>query len=123
MEACRDVLDAVHVGGTYATKYSNVFNLLTRTIYVWEPERRGFDEMVTLDLYAELAQVIPGAPGVTTEPQLGGLLVKSVRITDLFDSSTPPPSVELGGLGLIIGLASVPVALTGVAFIRKRKTN
>jgi choloylglycine hydrolase len=68
MEACRDVLDAVHQEGTYATKYSNVFDLITRTIYIWEPERRGFDEMVTLDLYEELARVVPGAPGVATEP-------------------------------------------------------
>ena len=121
MEACRDVLDAVHVGGTYATKYSNVFDLITRTIYVWEPERRGFDEMVTLNLYAELAQVVLGAPGVTTEPRLGGLLVKTTRIADLFDSPTPPPSVVLGIFTLVVGLVSVPVVVTSVAVIRRRR--
>ncbi|MFX1474379.1 MAG: hypothetical protein ACFFCO_02730 [Promethearchaeota archaeon] len=124
MEACRDVLEAVHVEGFSATKYSNVFNLVTRTIYLWEPERRGFDEMVMLNLYEELAQVVPGAPGVTTRPELYYILVKTIRITDLFDSSTTPPAPEIEAIVLVLGVAfvCVPVVVTSIALIRKRKS-
>ncbi|MFX0090699.1 MAG: hypothetical protein ACFFBD_02960 [Candidatus Hodarchaeota archaeon] len=54
IEAFRDILDAVHQGGTYATKYSNIFDLKTREIYVYY--NHDFTEFVKLNLIEELAK-------------------------------------------------------------------
>ncbi|MFX0085508.1 MAG: hypothetical protein ACFFAU_07530 [Candidatus Hodarchaeota archaeon] len=36
VEAIRDILNATHQKGTYATKYSNIFDLVTQDIYIYQ---------------------------------------------------------------------------------------
>ncbi|MHA2334606.1 MAG: hypothetical protein ACXAEU_21445 [Candidatus Hodarchaeales archaeon] len=50
----RNILDAVHQEGTYATKYSNIFDLVNRDIYVYT--NSNFNEVVKLDLDEELSR-------------------------------------------------------------------
>ncbi len=54
MEAIRDILDATHQEGTYATRYSNIFDLVNRDIYIYQ--NFNFEEVVRLNLDEELAK-------------------------------------------------------------------
>ncbi|MFX1283425.1 MAG: carcinine hydrolase/isopenicillin-N N-acyltransferase family protein [Promethearchaeota archaeon] len=54
VEAIRDILNATHQEGTYATKYSNIFDLITRDIYIYQ--NFNFKKVVKLNLDKELAK-------------------------------------------------------------------
>ncbi|MHA2244679.1 MAG: hypothetical protein ACXADY_06885 [Candidatus Hodarchaeales archaeon] len=52
--AIRDILKATHQEGTYATRYSNVFDLINRDIYIYQ--NYNFKDVVKLNLKEELAK-------------------------------------------------------------------
>jgi hypothetical protein len=54
IEAMRDILDVVHQEGEYATKYSNIFDLVHRDIYIYQ--NHNFSSVVKLNLDEELAK-------------------------------------------------------------------
>jgi choloylglycine hydrolase len=54
VEAFRDILDAVHQEGLYASQYSNVFDLVNRDIYLYH--YYDFEKVVKLNLDEELAK-------------------------------------------------------------------
>ncbi len=83
IDTCRDILEAVHQDGL--TAYSNIFDLAKRDVYIYQ--KHDFSEVAKLNLDEELELVIPGAEGVIIEDPI---LVKAIRIEDLFTSSTPP---------------------------------
>ena len=128
MLACRDVLDAVHQDGTYATKYSNVFDCVSRDIYLWYD--RDFTQAAVMSLDTELAAVIPGASGYYEEDPLfgafdldGNIHYRKLAITDLFTTpaSAPPP---LHLIFIAAGAVVVIVTVSAVIFyLRKRRQN
>ena len=114
VEACRDVLDAVHQEGVYGTKYSNIFDPVNLQVYLFQ--NYNFDHMVTLDLDAELAQVHPGGIGVIQE-ELG--YYREVKISTLFEIPTGPPLLMILGIGGAVIISVVVIALV-VWRIRKQ---
>lgn len=54
VEAVRDVLDSAHQEGMYATRYSNIFDLVNRDIYIYY--NYNFKKVVKLNLDEELAR-------------------------------------------------------------------
>jgi penicillin V acylase-like amidase (Ntn superfamily) len=54
VEAIRDVLDAAHQEGKYATRYSNIFDLINHDVYIYQ--NFNFKKVVKLNLDEELAQ-------------------------------------------------------------------
>ncbi|MFW9855140.1 MAG: hypothetical protein ACFFFG_08760 [Candidatus Thorarchaeota archaeon] len=54
VEAVRDILNATHQEGTYATRYSNVFDLKNTDIYIYQ--NHNFSDIVKLNLGEELAK-------------------------------------------------------------------
>ncbi len=112
VEACRDVLDAVHSEGTYGTKYSNIFDPVNRQVYLYQ--NHNYEELVTLDLDSELAQVHPGGIGVIQE-DLG--YYKEVRLSSLFTSLIIPPILVLG----IGGATIISVVVIALVVWRLRK--
>ncbi len=122
MEACRDVLDAVHQNGLYATKYSNVFDCVSRDIYLWYD--RDYTMAVTMNLDVELAAVQPGAPGYTESLTLyhavaedGNLRYRKLALTDFF---APPPPVTLYLVIAIGGTIATIVILSSVLLLRRK---
>jgi hypothetical protein len=122
-EACRDVLDAAHNEGTYATKYSNVFDCVNKDIYIWYD--RDYTNVAMLSLNVELAAVQPGVTGYYEHDPLfgayktdGSIYYRKLPITDLFSSSMLP----LPTLLLILGVTVVVVIIVvGVVVFYRRK--
>jgi hypothetical protein len=126
VDASRDILEAVSQD---ITSYSNIFDLINRDIYVYY--EHDFDKVVKLNLDEELQKVVPGAPGVqwcefygkisdySTENQ-DGVLVKQVKIADLFNPPISTPIV----LAFAIGLPTIGIVVTVVffKFIKKPRT-
>ncbi len=83
VEACRDVLDAVHAEGEYATKYSNIFDPINLKLYLYQ--NRNYDELVSLNIADEISKVHPGDKGVIDE---NGLYYKETTISSLFEFPT-----------------------------------
>ena len=119
-EACREILDAVHQNGLYATKYSNVFDCVSRDIYLWYD--RDYTTAATMNLDAELAAVQPGAPGYTESLTLyhavaedGNLRYRKLALTDFFAPPTPPLTlylaIAIGGTITVIIIVSSVVLL------------
>ncbi|MFQ5981234.1 MAG: hypothetical protein ACE5OZ_24090 [Candidatus Heimdallarchaeota archaeon] len=81
VEACRDILDAVHIEGEYATKYSNIFDPVNQQLYLFQ--NHEFDTIVTLDVENEIAQVDRGDAGVIEEI---GFFYKEIKIGNLFEA-------------------------------------
>jgi hypothetical protein len=54
VELIRDVLDATHQEGRSPTVYSNIFDLVSGKIYLYNVH--NFSEVVTLDFKEELAK-------------------------------------------------------------------
>lgn len=89
VEAVRDVLDAVHEEGTYGTKYSNIFDLVDRVVYIYHDH--DFEDVVRLDLDEELATVVSGGEGIVEKD---GLVFKEVSIASLFEETDQEPEPE-----------------------------
>jgi hypothetical protein len=125
VEACRDVLDAVHQEGEYATKYSNIFDPVNRQIYLYND--RDFDHEVTMSLEAELANVHTSTPGYHERSTLFGaysangyIHYRQIKLTSLFTTPTLPPSP----LPLILGLSiigTITIVSTIILYKRKRR--
>ena len=94
VEACRDVLDAVHNEGTI---YSNIFDPVNRRIFLYQ--NHNYEDLVTLNLDTELALVHPGGIGVIQE-DVG--YYREVLISDLFAPPIIPHSLILGIGGAVI---------------------
>jgi hypothetical protein len=128
VEACRDVLNAVHQDGTYATKYSNVFDCVSRDIYLWYD--RDFSQAAVMNLDERLAAVLPGASGYYEEDPLfrafdldGNIRYCKVAITDLFTNSAPAPSplhLIFFAAGMIVVIVTIS---TVILYLRKRRQN
>jgi len=110
IEGCRDILEAVHQAGI--TAYSNIFDLVKRDTYIYQ--RHDFSKVIKLNLEEELDKVIPGAEGVISETPL---LVKAIRIGDLFASSIPP----FIGTVLCVVCLSVGIVVTIALVIHYQK--
>lgn len=54
MDTIRDILEATHQEGTYTTRYSNIFDLVTRDIYIYQ--NFNFTSVVKLNLDEELVK-------------------------------------------------------------------
>ena len=103
IETCRTILEAVHQESI--TAYSNIFNLLTHKIYIYQ--NHDFSAVAEFNLDEELELVVPGAIGVISETPV---LVKAIRISDLFVPSINPflGILLLGGC-LIVGVLVLSV--------------
>lgn len=86
VDACKEVLDAVHQDGQYATKYSNIFDPINQKIYLYHD--RNFYQRVSLDLGAELVNVHPGGTDVLEGNQL---YFKEISIASLFANNPLVP--------------------------------
>ncbi len=128
VEACRDVLDAVHQNGQYATKYSNIFDPVHRLIYLYYD--RDYTEVATLSLDGELANVQPTTPDYYEQDPLfsaykadGDIYYRKTELTDLFTTSptsptpTTPPILLLACIGLIISI----VIIIGLFYFKKNR--
>ncbi|MFX1563349.1 MAG: hypothetical protein ACFFDP_08585 [Promethearchaeota archaeon] len=127
VEACRDVLDAVHQEGEYATKYSNIFDPVTRQIYLYND--RDFNNPATMSLNAELADVHPDAQGYYERDALfgaygadGDIHYRQIKLTSLFTTTTLPPSLLPVILGISI-IGTITIISTIIFYKRKRRIN
>jgi hypothetical protein len=101
VDACRDVLDAVHMEGEYATKYSNIFDPLNLNCYLFY--NHNFNQNFTFNLGEELASVHRGGVNVIEE---NGLYFKEIRISSLFIDDLIIPSYPLLVLFTILAFLS-----------------
>ncbi|MFX1429792.1 MAG: hypothetical protein ACFFCY_06460 [Promethearchaeota archaeon] len=101
VDACRDVLDAVHMEGEYATKYSNIFDPLNLNCYLFY--NHNFNQNFTFNLGEELASVHRGGVNVIEE---NGLYFKEIRISSLFIDDLIIPSYPLLLLFTILAFLS-----------------
>lgn len=124
VEAVRDILDAVHEEGEFGTKYSNIFDLVNREVYLYHDH--DFESVVRLNLDEELTKIESGGEGVKEE---NGLIYKEISIDSLFEETSPEPEPEeepdeQGGIPgfdsvfIIIGL-SMSVAILWLMRTRK----
>jgi len=110
IESCRDILEAVHQEGI--TAYSNILDLVNRDIYIYQ--MHDFSKVIKLNLAEELDKVLPGAEGVISETPL---LVKAIRIRDLFTS----PILHFIGTILCVVCLSVGIIVIIALVIRYQK--
>lgn len=101
VESFRNILKAVHQGGTYATKYGNIFDLKNRDIYIYK--NFNFNEVVVLNLNEKLSE---GEERYTT-------------LDDLFDQEVQPTSTT--NTTPEMPLLLLFVALVGICILRKKK--
>ena len=114
VDACRDILDAVHQEGVYATKYSNIFDPINLEIHLYH--NRNFDKKISLDLVEELGKVHPGGKNVLEE---GGVYFKEVSIASLFET---PGSPSIPGYPLVV-LISIAALWSLILIFLERKRN
>jgi hypothetical protein len=110
VDACRDLLDAVHQDGTYATKYSNIFDSVNLKVYLYYD--RNFNQKLTLNLNAELAAVRPGGTGILEANQL---YYKEISLASLLMENT------IVTIYLLTLLISIVPLLSLVFVLSKRK--
>lgn len=102
IEACSDVLDAVHGEGQYHTRYSNIFDLVNQEIYIYHD--RDYERVAKLSLEEELAKILPEGEGIETS---NFVYYKAIRIADLKYKSTK--SLSVYSIVLIAGLAGITI--------------
>ncbi|MCE7743570.1 MAG: hypothetical protein GPJ52_00390 [Candidatus Heimdallarchaeota archaeon] len=102
IKACSDVLDAVHGEGEYRTRYSNIFDITNREIYIYHD--RNYERVAKLNLVEELAKILPEADGTEIK---NFVYCKSIRIADLTYQSTK--SLSVYSIVLIAGLAGITI--------------
>ncbi|MFX0149691.1 MAG: carcinine hydrolase/isopenicillin-N N-acyltransferase family protein [Candidatus Hodarchaeota archaeon] len=101
VEYFRDILKAVHQEGTYATKYSNIFDPKNRDIYIYK--NSNFNEVVVLNLDEELAK------GDTGYTKLDDLFAQELQTTTTTKTTPEMPILFLC------------VTLVGISIIKKKK--
>ncbi len=79
VDACREVLDAVHIEGEYGTKYSNIFDLVNLNCHLFY--NHNFNQSFTFNLREELASIHLGDEDLIVE---NGMYFKETRISSLF---------------------------------------
>jgi len=114
VDACRDILDAVHQEGVYATKYSNINDPVNLEIHLYH--NHNFDKKISLDLVEELGKVHPGGKNVLEE---GGIYFKEVSIASLFET---PGSPSIPGYPLVV-LISIAALGSLILIFLERKRN
>ncbi|MFW9827914.1 MAG: hypothetical protein ACFFEY_09995 [Candidatus Thorarchaeota archaeon] len=90
VDACREVLDAVHVEGEYGTKYSNIFDLVNLNCHLFY--NHNFNQGFTFNLREELANIHPGDEDLIVE---NGMYFKEIHISSLFIEDLIIPSYLL----------------------------
>ncbi len=115
IEACRDVLDAVHNEGDYRTRYSNVFDLVNQDIYIYHD--RNYDRVTKLSLAEELARITRDTEGVEI---FNGVYFTSTRIADLMIE--PTSSVPIYSIVLLASLAGITIISTRLFVKSKHKS-
>ena len=126
VDVCRDVLATVHQDGTYSTKYSNIFDCVTRDIYLWY--NRDYTQAAILNLDEELADVMPWATGYSEEVPLfgavdldGSISYRKVAITEFFTTATPTPlHLLFFAAGAIVVIVTISLV---ILYLRKRRRN
>jgi len=113
VDACKDVLDAVHQEGEYATKYSNIFDPVNLEIHLFH--NHNFDKMVSLDLMEELGKVHPGGQNVLEE---GGVYFKEVSIASLFET---PGSPSIPGYPLVVLISTAALWSLILIFLERKR--
>ncbi len=123
-EVCRDVLNAVHQDGTYATKYSNVFDCVNLDIFLWYD--RDFSRTASLNLETELAAVQPGVTGYFEHDPLfgafttdGDIYYRKLAITDLFAPGVPIAPIHV--LLIAVGLVALVLTVSVVIMFRRKR--
>ncbi|MFX0004232.1 MAG: hypothetical protein ACFE9C_08935 [Candidatus Hodarchaeota archaeon] len=102
VNACRDILDAVHQENEDATtKYSNIFDPVNLNCYLFY--NHDFNQNFTFNLLEELASVHRGGENVKEE---NGLYFKEIRISSLFIDDFTIPSYPLIILFTILAFLS-----------------
>lgn len=104
VDACRDILDAVHMEGEFATKYSNIFDLVNQNCYLFY--NHDFNQMFTFNLGEELAKVHPGGENVIEE---NGIFFKEILISSLFIEERIIPGYSVLMLLAIIAFVSINI--------------
>ena len=79
VDACKDILDAVHAEGEYATKYSNIFDLVNLNCHLFY--NHNFNQSYTFNLEEQLENVHLGEEDIIV---VNGLYFKEIRISSLF---------------------------------------
>ena len=102
VDACRDVLDAVHMEGEYATKYSNIFDPVNLNCHLFY--NHNFNQRFIFNLEEELASVHRGGENVLEE---NGFYFKEIPISSLFIDDPIIPSYPLLILFTIITFLSI----------------
>jgi choloylglycine hydrolase len=112
VEACRDVLDAVHQEGQYHTRYSNVFDLVNQDMYIYHD--RNFGKVAQLNLADELAKVNSDSEGYEI---FNGVFLTSTRIADVMIEHTS--SAPVYSIVSIMSLAGITIIF--IRFLVKSK--
>ncbi len=122
VEACRDVLNAVHQGGSYATKYSNVFDLVNQQIYLWYD--RNFDQVAIMNLDDELTMVQPGVDDYYEATALfgavadeGNIRYRRIALPTLFTPSVPVQLILVTAGIIVLALVT---SITVIVVKRRR---
>jgi hypothetical protein len=102
VDACREILDAVHVEGEYGTKYSNIFDLVNLKCHLFY--NHNFNQSYTLNLVEELASVHFEGENVILE---NGMYFKETCILSLFREDHIIPSYPLLVLFTILAFLSI----------------
>ncbi|MCK4379781.1 MAG: hypothetical protein KAW51_01505 [Candidatus Lokiarchaeota archaeon] len=114
VDACRDILDAVHAEGYYATKYSNIFDPINLEIHLYH--NGNFDKRVSLDLVEELGKVHPGGKNVLEES--GVYYYKEVSIASLFET---PESPSIPGYPPVVLISTVALWSLILIFLERKR--
>ncbi len=124
IQACADVLYAVHQEGTYGTKYANIFDPVNLKLYFC----RGyeFSWQRKYDLEYQLSHGIFekkttwfGVTGVDGE----GVRVKTNKIKVQFYTGDAPDSTWVWIVSSIGGLTVIGSIITTLFFVKKKKKN
>lgn len=119
VDACRDILDAVHQEGVYATKYSNIFDPINLEIHLYH--NRNFDKKISLDLVEELGKVHPGGENVLEAPlEEGGFYFKEVSIASLFET---PKSPSIPGYPLVVLISTAALWSLILIFLERKRNS
>ncbi|MFX0112932.1 MAG: hypothetical protein ACFFB3_00140 [Candidatus Hodarchaeota archaeon] len=134
--AFRDILDAVHQEGLYASQYSNIFDIVNRDIYLYH--YYNFDKAVKLNLDDELtkgahrykiAELLENDSIISSSPSSNPASEppsepSSSPITHSHSSSVSslPPSSSTSSPGFKIVIAAIGLAMVGT-IAAKRKYN
>jgi len=114
VDACRDILDAVHQEGQYATKYSYIFDPINLKIHLFY--NHNFNKILSLDLIEELGNVHRGGVGVIEE--IYGLYFKEVSIASLFET---PGSPSIPGYPLVVLISTAALWSLILIFLERKR--